>query len=74
MKVAILGAGRMGTAMALRLLDTGHDVTVWNRDPERLAPLAEAGAHLAGDVPAAVGHAQVVVTMVTAMPCPPSHS
>jgi 3-hydroxyisobutyrate dehydrogenase len=65
MKVAILGAGRMGTAMALRLLDTGHDVTVWNRDPERLAPLADAGAHLAGDVAAAVVHAQDVVTMVT---------
>jgi len=65
MKVAILGAGRMGSAMALRLLDTGHDATVWNRDPERLAPLADAGAHPASDVAAAVARARVVVTMVT---------
>jgi 3-hydroxyisobutyrate dehydrogenase len=65
MKVAILGAGRMGSAMTLRLLDTGHDVTVWNRDPARLAPLADAGAHPASDVAAAVAHARVVVTMVT---------
>jgi 3-hydroxyisobutyrate dehydrogenase len=65
MKVAILGAGRMGTAMALRLLDTGHDVTVWNRDPQRLAPLVAAGAHAASDVAAAVANARVVVTIVT---------
>ena len=43
MKVAILGAGRMGSAMALRLIDTGHQVTVWNRQRERLVPLADAG-------------------------------
>jgi 3-hydroxyisobutyrate dehydrogenase len=65
MKVAILGAGRMGSAMALRLLDTGHQVTVWNRDPGRLAPLADAGASVADDITAAVAEARVVITMVT---------
>lgn len=65
MKITILGAGRMGSAMALRLIDTGHRVTVWNRERARLAPLAEAGASTAADVTAAVAGASVVITMVT---------
>lgn len=65
MKVAILGAGRMGSAMALRLVDTGHAVTVWNRDRGRLGPLADAGASVADDASAAVAEAAVVITMVT---------
>jgi 3-hydroxyisobutyrate dehydrogenase len=65
MKVTILGTGRMGTAMAQRLLETGHDVTVWNREPERLEPLSAAGAEMGADVAAAVADATVVITMVT---------
>jgi 3-hydroxyisobutyrate dehydrogenase len=65
MKVTILGAGRMGSAMALRLIDTGHQVTVWNRERERLTPLADAGASIAHEVAAAVADAPVVITMVT---------
>jgi 3-hydroxyisobutyrate dehydrogenase len=65
MKVAILGAGRMGSAMALRLIDSGQQVTVWNRERARLAPLADAGVSVADDVTAAVAGASVVITMVT---------
>ncbi|RFU40309.1 NAD(P)-dependent oxidoreductase, partial [Actinomadura logoneensis] len=43
-KIAFLGLGRMGSAMAGRLLAAGHDLTVWNRSPERAAPLAGRGA------------------------------
>ncbi|MDA8285783.1 MAG: NAD(P)-binding domain-containing protein [Actinomycetota bacterium] len=32
MRVAVLGMGRMGRALAARLLDTGNEVTVWNSD------------------------------------------
>ena len=31
MKIGIAGTGRMGTAIAQRLLDVGHEVSVWNR-------------------------------------------
>jgi 3-hydroxyisobutyrate dehydrogenase len=65
MNVTILGAGRMGSAMALRLLDTGHRVTVWNRRPDRLGPLGQAGASIADDITAAVTEAAVVLTIVT---------
>jgi 3-hydroxyisobutyrate dehydrogenase len=65
MKVTILGAGRMGSAMALRLIDTGQEVTVWNRERERVVPLADAGATVADGIAAAVDNAAVIITMVT---------
>jgi len=64
-KVTILGAGGMGSAMALRLIDTEHQGTVWNRSSDRLAALADAGASVNDDASAAVTEAAVVVTMVT---------
>jgi 3-hydroxyisobutyrate dehydrogenase len=64
MRVAILGTGHMGTAMALRLIETGHQVTVWNRRRDRLAPLGQAGAKIAGDLADAVVDAEVVITML----------
>jgi 3-hydroxyisobutyrate dehydrogenase len=64
MRVAILGTGHMGTAMALRLLEAGHEVTVWNRRRDRLAPLGQAGAKVAGDLADAVVDAEVIITML----------
>lgn len=64
MKIAFLGLGKMGTAMASRLLAAGHDLTVWNRTPERALPLAQAGAAIAPTPAAAVGSAQAVLTML----------
>jgi 3-hydroxyisobutyrate dehydrogenase len=45
--VAFIGLGRMGAAMAMRLVTTGHTVTVYNRTPEKADPLVRAGARLA---------------------------
>jgi 3-hydroxyisobutyrate dehydrogenase-like beta-hydroxyacid dehydrogenase len=47
MRVSVLGMGRMGRALAGRLLDTGHAVTVWNRTAARATPLLHRGAALA---------------------------
>jgi len=44
MHVGIAGVGRMGAAIAARLLEVGHQVTVWNRTRAKVAPLAAAGA------------------------------
>jgi 3-hydroxyisobutyrate dehydrogenase len=42
--VAFLGLGRMGRPMASRLLDAGHQLTVYNRDARKTADLTAAGA------------------------------
>lgn len=62
--IAFCGLGQMGAPMAARLLDAGHDLTVWNRTPERAAPLVERGAHQAVSPADAAARAEVVVTML----------
>jgi 3-hydroxyisobutyrate dehydrogenase-like beta-hydroxyacid dehydrogenase len=48
MRVAIIGLGRMGRALADRLLDEGHEVSVWNRTPGRAGVLQDRGARVMG--------------------------
>lgn len=43
-KIGIVGAGIMPAGMAQNFLKAGYEVTMWNRTPERLQPLIEAGA------------------------------
>ncbi len=56
MRLAVLGLGRIGHALAQRLLAGGHDVTVWNRTPGKaddlLARCAREAATSAAAVPA----------------------
>lgn len=62
--IAFLGIGRMGAAMASRLLDAGHTLTIWNRTPAATAPLTALGATAAATPAAAVAGAPVVITML----------
>jgi 3-hydroxyisobutyrate dehydrogenase-like beta-hydroxyacid dehydrogenase len=64
MRVGFLGLGRMGSAIAGRVLGGGHELTVWNRTPEKAAELAGGGAHVASSVAEACARAEVVVTML----------
>jgi 3-hydroxyisobutyrate dehydrogenase len=63
--VGIAGTGRMGAAIATRLLGQGHAVAVWNRTPAKLAPLLAAGAK-AADTPAALAaSSEAIITILT---------
>jgi 6-phosphogluconate dehydrogenase len=44
MKIAMIGLGRMGANMALRILGAGHQVVAYDRHPERVAALVKHGA------------------------------
>jgi 3-hydroxyisobutyrate dehydrogenase-like beta-hydroxyacid dehydrogenase len=63
MKTGFIGLGRMGSAMATNLLKAGHEVTVFNRSPEKLRPLVELGAREAGTVADAC-RGELVITML----------
>jgi len=63
--VAVVGLGAMGSRIARRLLDSGHDVVVWNRDPAKAEPLTRRGATAAASPAEAAAQAGVVVTMVS---------
>jgi 3-hydroxyisobutyrate dehydrogenase len=45
-KIGWIGAGRMGTPMAERLLKAGHDVSIWNRTRAKAEPLAGLGGKI----------------------------
>ena len=64
MKVGFIGLGRMGQAMARRVLDAGHDIALYNRTPDKIADLVAAGATAAGSVADAARHGGVVITML----------
>ncbi|MGQ0653980.1 MAG: NAD(P)-dependent oxidoreductase [Betaproteobacteria bacterium] len=62
MKLGFVGIGLMGRPMVLRLLDAGHEVTVWNRSREKLAPVMQKGAKPAA-TPADLARAADIVLM-----------
>jgi len=65
MQIGIAGLGRMGAAIAGRLIEAGHTLSVWNRSPEKARPLEAAGAALArspGELAVKVG---TVITILT---------
>jgi 3-hydroxyisobutyrate dehydrogenase len=59
-KVAVVGLGAMGSRIARRLADAGHDLTVWNRTPEKAEGLGAVAATPAD----AAARSEVVITMV----------
>ncbi|MGQ0524398.1 MAG: NAD/NADP octopine/nopaline dehydrogenase family protein [Betaproteobacteria bacterium] len=76
MRVAVIGAGAGGAAAVADLTRAGHDVTLWNRSPETLAPFIERGgveyegvlgegfvkpALITSDIALAVRHAEVAM-------------
>lgn len=64
MKVALLGTGLMGSAMASRLLRQGHQVVVWNRTKEKALPLREQGAKVVDTPQAAVAEGSAVLLVL----------
>src|SRR5262245_34233338 len=63
-RIAFLGLGLMGAAMARRLLDHGFDVTVWNRNARRADDLVKAGARLTATPADAARGADAVIAML----------
>lgn len=64
MKIGVCGTGRMGAAIAQRLIALGHDVAVWNRDPAKTQPLTDAGAKLLPTPVALIEACETIVVML----------
>src|ERR671912_1735812 len=65
MKLGFIGLGAMGAPMAKNLLEAGHELAVWNRSPERVDPLVEAGARRADSPADAASDTRATMLMVT---------
>ena len=68
MRIAFIGLGIMGSPMAVHLQEAGHEVTGYNRSPEKTRPLVDAGGTAASSVAEAVAGAEVVAVMVPDSP------
>ena len=73
MKVGFIGVGRMGGAMARRILDAGHELAVYNRSPDAMQTFVAAhpgkrlhGASTLVDFVAALKRPRTVMLMVKA--------
>ena len=64
MKLAVLGLGNMGSALAHCLLKAGHDVSVWNRTSEKAEVFAEAGATICSSPDDAVAVSEFVIICI----------
>lgn len=64
MKVGFIGVGRMGQAMARRILEAGHDLAVYNRTTDKTKALAAAGARVVGSIAEAARYGAAVYTML----------
>jgi 3-hydroxyisobutyrate dehydrogenase len=65
MRIGVAGLGRMGSAIAARLVDVGHEVTVWNRTADKVKPLAAAGAKSASSPAQLATAVEAIVTILT---------
>ncbi len=65
MNIGVAGLGRMGAAIAARLIEVGHKVTVWNRSPEKIKPLIDKGASPAASAAQLSQEVDVVITILT---------
>lgn len=63
--IGIAGLGRMGAAMAERLLDEAQSLVVWNRSPGRTEALMARGAVVAESPAALAGMADIIITIIS---------
>ncbi|MDE3722111.1 NAD(P)-binding domain-containing protein [Nocardiopsis sp. N85] len=64
-RVAVIGTGAIGGAVARRLLADGHDVTVWNRTANRAIDLVNTGARPSGSIEEAAASADLILFTLT---------
>jgi 3-hydroxyisobutyrate dehydrogenase len=65
MRIGIIGTGRMGAAIAQRLLDCKHTLSVWNRSPEKTQPLQQLGAAVMATPADLVQQCDLIISILT---------
>ncbi|RUV36212.1 NAD(P)-binding domain-containing protein [Mesorhizobium sp. M7A.F.Ca.MR.148.00.0.0] len=65
LSITVIGTGRMGSALAGSLLQSGYPTTVWNRTRQKTDPLARLGAIVAPSVEEAVNAGEIIIVNVS---------
>jgi 3-hydroxyisobutyrate dehydrogenase len=64
MKIGIIGIGILGNAVALHLLDSGYNVTVYNRTKEKTIEVEKKGAHVASSPKMMAKKVELIIIIV----------
>ena len=64
LRITLLGAGLLGTAIGQRLIEQGVEISVWNRSPQRIQKLLNSGARLLNDLDGAAANSDAVITVL----------
>jgi len=59
--ITVIGLGLMGSALARAIQHAGHDLTVWNRSPQKMQAFIEDGVDAAADIVAAITASPVIL-------------
>ncbi len=64
MKIGVAGLGKMGSAIAERLIECGHTLVVWNRSAAKAGPLVDKGASAAKSPADLAREVEAIVTIL----------
>ncbi|GAX89806.1 NAD(P)-dependent oxidoreductase [Effusibacillus lacus] len=64
-RIGFVGLGVMGSRMAKRLIDSGYDVTVYNRTSSKIEPLLRIGAAAATDIASLAAESDIICTCLS---------
>ena len=64
-QLGYLGLGMMGFPMSRRLIEAGHEVTIWNRSAGKAKALVDAGARLVASPREVANSASIIFMCVT---------
>jgi len=65
MQIGLAGIGRMGVGIAARLVEVGHQVTVWNRSADKIKPLMSLGIKAANAPMSLTSDNEVIISILT---------
>src|SRR3954466_3124643 len=65
MQIGIAGIGKMGAAIAQRLIEAGHTVTVWNRSAAKLKAVTDAGAKAVATPAELANKSEAIISILT---------
>ena len=65
MRIGIIGIGKMGSAIAQRLHETGQSLVLWNRTPEKTKPIADLGVEVSENPRDLAAQADVIISILT---------
>ena len=68
-EITLIGLGAMGTALAKSLLENRHQLTVWNRSPEKMHHLSDLGASTTTSLEQAISASPRIMICITGYEC-----